>query len=403
MPKILWCGDACVKTGFEYVSRGFLTQLQARGWDVIHLGLGYVGDPHDYPWTMYPPISDTIGAARLKEIVTHERPDVVLILNDAWGAASYLPKMPEGIPTVLYPPVDAPNQPWGREISAMAVKYKIPVHVICPTQFGVDELVKGGYVGPTSVVGYGIDLSKYPPIETKDARRHLGWPEDVVNGFVVGNVNRNAARKRLDLTVRAFAEWIREEAIDDAYLLLHCSPSDPWGWDLFDLARYYGGLQRKIILTHGKTVLDYVPTERMPYIYAALDVQISTTVGEGWGIPHMEGMAYTEQLVPEYSALGEWARGGCTYYRVADHEIQPGQINTIWAVPDIQDLKRHLTSIYHARPHTEAAERARRHVEQPHFSWDAQGAAMDAVLRSLLPTKTKKLTQPSLDFTNGIL
>src|SRR5678815_6031688 len=95
-----------------------------------------------------------------------------------------------------------------------------------------DEMVKGGWTGPTAVVGYGIDVSQYGGVTPLEARQALALPEKYWHATIIGNVNRNAPRKRIDLTIEAFAK-LRQK---DTYLLLHMDPVDAWGWDVLDLA-----------------------------------------------------------------------------------------------------------------------------------------------------------------------
>ena len=49
---------------------------------------------------------------------------------------------------------------------------------------------------------------------------HVGLPVRVRDGFVVGVVGRNQHRKRLDLAIAYFAEWVQTRRIADAYLLI---------------------------------------------------------------------------------------------------------------------------------------------------------------------------------------
>jgi D-inositol-3-phosphate glycosyltransferase len=101
------------------------------------------------------------------------------------------------------------------------------------------------------------------------------------------------------------------------------------GWDLLQLARYYGVLDQ-MIFTGGRGNLAFNPQGRMKLVYSALDVQISTGHGEGWGLTHMEGMACgTPQLLPDYSALAEWASGVAMFVPCTDFEATFSQINTI--------------------------------------------------------------------------
>jgi D-inositol-3-phosphate glycosyltransferase len=375
--KVLWCGDGGPKTGFEYVSRGFLTELHARNWDIVHLAIGANGDPTDYPWPVYPalPGGDHLGIGRIRHLIEREQPDVVVLLNDSWAAPLYFEQIPTGTKVVVYPPVDARNQPAAKLFNGVIS------HVIAPTQFGVDELVAGGYTGPTSVIGYGTDVTKFGGLTRLKARQALGFPPKLQRGFIVSNINRNAPRKRLDLTMRAFSEWITTYEIPNAFLLLHCDPHDSWGWDLLGLVKLFG-LQKRVIFTGDG---GYASDEKMRYVYAAGDVQISTTVGEGWGLCHSAGMASgVTQILPDYAALGEWAKDGALLYPIIDTQIAVGQINTVWTVPHIERLKILINDVYEGILDRDAlGQQGRTHISQKCFSWPYVGQQMDIVLNEV--------------------
>jgi hypothetical protein len=163
-------------------------------------------------------------------------------------------------------------------------------------------------------------------------------PEVLLDAFIVGNVNRNAPRKRIDLTMAAFKRY--QEMGGTGYLLLHMAARDSWGWDLLNLAKRLGIVDR-LVLTGGKVETQFAPFEKLRLVYAALDLQVSTTVGEGWGLTTAEGMASRiAQVVPRYSALGEWASGGVRYYGITGTQVATNLINTIWAIPDVEELAR---------------------------------------------------------------
>jgi glycosyltransferase involved in cell wall biosynthesis len=88
--------------------------------------------------------------------------------------------------------------------------------------------------------------------------------------------------------------------------------------------------------------------ETLSFIYSSFDVQVSTTQGEGWGLTTMEGMACgVPQIVPEWSALGEWTRGvaiqvPCSTYAVTSNN----RVNVIGGVPDRDAFVDALHSVW---------------------------------------------------------
>jgi D-inositol-3-phosphate glycosyltransferase len=131
-----------------------------------------------------------------------------------------------------------------------------------------------------------------------------GVPADA---FLVGVVGRNQLRKRLDLTIEYFAEWVHSWGIEDAYLYLHVAPTGDKGCDIRSLCKWHG-LSGRVILAEPH-IGQGVPSREMAKVYSALDVYTTTTQGEGWGLPCLEAMACgVPCVVPDWSALGDWTR-----------------------------------------------------------------------------------------------
>ncbi len=376
--KVLWVGDASAKTGFEYVSNGFLNELMVRDWEVVQLGINHNGDPHGYPWRVYPAGTggDHMGLARIQSLIDAEQPDVVVLLNDSWGIPLYLKRLRAdcGAKLVGYPPVDSRNQS-----AAHTLNGRLDL-VLTPTQFGADAMRQGGWDGPTTVVGYGIDVPRYGGMTPAEARATLKMPVALQQAFIIGNINRNAPRKRIDLTLEAF-KLLNEP---DAYLLLHMDPLDSWGWDILQMVQYFGIPYNRIIMTQ-KEGHYYSDDERMRAIFASLDLQISTTVGEGWGLTTAEGMASgVAQVVPKSSALAEWADGGVMFYGIDHRQVAPGGMNTIWEVPSVENLVEELRHLLVPARREKLATQGLAHISQTKFSWETVGDQMDAALKGVL-------------------
>ena len=300
-PRLLWIGDACVPTGFATVTHAVLQHLAA-DWDVVVSGVNYEGGAHDFPYTVMPARQggDMWGINRFKEVCAEFAPAAVVINNDWWNVAKFARAAPAGVPVVAYMPVDGGNL----DPADMRALKKLRA-AVWYTDFGHREAVKAGFKGARHVIPHGIDPALFHPASRTEARRllDLNVPK---NAFIVGNLNRNQPRKRLDLTVQIFADWVRRHHVSNAFLLMHCAQKDS-GWDLRRVAAFHGVADR-LLLTGGEGMGDMQGTRHLQLIYSSLDVQVSTTLGEGWGLTTMEGMACgVPQIVPESSALAEWA------------------------------------------------------------------------------------------------
>lgn len=303
--RLLWVGDAACDSGFARATQYAIEGLRDE-WDVHVLGINYRGDPHAFPYPIYPawPGGDLFGIGRLPELIRKLKPEVVVILNDPWNIPAYVQAI-EQVKEVPRPQLLGWIAVDGKNCRGWALNGLD--RVVFWTKFAEYEAIRGGLNKPSAIVPLGVDLNIYKPGDRLQARRDLGLPEFCQRGFIVGNVNRNQPRKRLDLTIQCFADWIHSRGIDDAYLYLHVAPTGDLGYDCNQLAAYYNLHQRIILAT--PEVYKGASERMLAATYQAFDVQVNTGVGEGWGLTTLEGMAAgIPQVVGDWSALGEWAK-----------------------------------------------------------------------------------------------
>jgi D-inositol-3-phosphate glycosyltransferase len=377
--RLLWVGDAAVPTGFATVTHSVLQHLHA-DWEIFVSGINYSGGRHDYPYTILPAWQggDMWGMSRFAALCEEIAPDVTVINNDWWNVAAFLDHAPKSLPIIGYMPVDAahldPTDMRRLESLEAAVWY---------TDYGYQQAVQAGFSGARHVIPHGLDGQQWQPVDKKVARQRLGLrlPE---NAFIVGNVNRNQPRKRLDVSVRLFAQWIKAHEISDAWLLLHCARKDT-GWNLERVARFYG-IEDRLILTGPEELHEAGDASQLQDTYSALDVQITTTLGEGWGLTTMEGMACgIPQIVPDWAALGEWAAPAikvpCTT------ELVHPEINTVGALPDesifVEQLHRLRTS---SALRAELSRAGMAHVRQPQFAWSDVASHFESLFLAAIKT-----------------
>lgn len=406
MRKLLWFGDAACDSGFARGTEKIIPALIAAGWRVSVVGVNYRGDPHPFRsyieaqgGNLYPAYvlggpRDILGASRVIEIVSKEKPDLVVIQNDPWNFPRYvaeferLKKPPILVGIVA---VDGLNCR-GKDLNGLD-------HAIFWTQFGCNEAHKGGYFKTSGVVPLGCDLEIYKPHDRQAAREAVGIPSPAREGFIVLNANRNQPRKRIDLTVRYFAEFVKSCGADDAYLYLHVCPTGDVGIDPDQLAAYYG-LKGKVLLEQ-PGVYEGLSEADLALTYQASDVQMSTTQGEGWGLTTMEGMACgVPQVLPDWSALGEWAQSAALMVPCTGTSTTLGGVNAIGGVPDETGMVNALKSLYHSEHDRRMyARRGLALVQQPQFRWENIGMrfaeeverAFQAVSRNALVSQVERL------------
>lgn len=367
-PRLLYWSDTPTgPSGFGRVGRNLACRL-AEKWDVAYLGIGHLGDPHDLPIRLYPAnpegTGDMFGFSRLGAILEFEKPDVMILNMDLWVVAQFLSQaanLKHRPKIIAYSPIDSPGvkREFGEKLSELDL-------FVSYTDFGLREMRDAGFWGEAIVAPHGIDRSLYQP-RPNDVRRSRILGDLPADAFVIGNVNRNQPRKRLDLTLMYFAEWARRGG--DGWLYLHCANRDD-GWDLRELARQLGVGERVRIAVARKEKLP--PESEMPKMYSALDVQVSTTLGEGWGLTTLEGMACgIPQIVPDWSALGDWARPAAKLVPCTGREALFG-FNT-FGLGGVVDQEVFIAALDEMRAPATRAEYARRGLElvnEDRFRWD---------------------------------
>lgn len=155
----------------------------------------------------------------------------------------------------------------------------------------------------------------YPlsPAQKRAARKQI-FGEAYMDRFLVLNVNRNQVRKDLARCMGAF--HLFHEKHQDASLFMHSVQTDAGG-NLPIQAMLTGcdiGKFPAEILFSQLDLADAPPRERLNELYNAVDVLVSTSYGEGWGLTTTEAMcAGTPVMVPGNTAnldiLGETIDG----------------------------------------------------------------------------------------------
>jgi glycosyltransferase involved in cell wall biosynthesis len=293
-------------TGLSRPIRYLLPELAERGISPTLIAINYDGEPHPLPYKIWPAAVNgqlPMGEQRLLNLLASEHFDGVLIQAEPWNMPSYLraiDALPEGAPrppVIGWIGVDGVNND-GEALNGLD-------HVVTWTQFGAEDLRKGGYAGPISVVPLGVDLATYYPVDKTEARATV-LPNLPEGAFVVGTVARNQRRKRIDLIVETFARWIEAggENTENAILYLHLSGArEGYGYDIGALVRHWG-LRGRVMVSNGQEL----PEATLCYLYSCFDVYINLSEAEGWGLPAMEAAACgVPIIVPEWGGIAEWA------------------------------------------------------------------------------------------------
>ena len=388
-PKLLWCGDIAAKTGFARVTENVLPYL-AKKFNIVVLAHNWWGDPTPLQkkYKMYPSSNRfqtaPFGEDRIREIVQLEQPDLVFTINDMWIINEQYKRIQDfhkdkKFKFVGYAPMDSYG--W---IGCLADTANDWDGVISYTQFGAYEFIQGGITKPIAVVPHGVTPGQFFPVDKKEARKKLNLKEDI---FIVFNGNRNQFRKRIDITIAAFAKFAKDKP--DTQLYLHMGKKDQ-GWDIMhifdrEMKRNKLDPNGRIILTADVDGPPSVELEMLNTIYNAADVGVNTCKGEGWGLVSFEQAACkVAQVVPGHTSCKEIFEGYGQLIR-CDHIDTDTNFGREMPCPSTDHLVEILNDLYNNPKKLEAtAELCYERALEKQFTWEVIGSQFSGIFEDAI-------------------
>ncbi|MEL6274424.1 MAG: glycosyltransferase, partial [Bacteroidota bacterium] len=303
-------------------------------YDIHYFGIGYDGPIlQQGSITIYPNQArgtDIHGLQPLSELGQTVQPDLVFLLHDLRYQKAYLQAL-ESLhgqsKFISYTPLD------GKVVHGISVApVKMIDYCVCYTEFAQEEITKAlsreGEHSTTifDVIPHGVDTQTFYPLpeeKRKSLKRdlfpHLPNPKE---SFIVLNANRIDPRKRIDITLKGFAQFAANKPENVKLYLHHPFLSEGKRRALQELIDEYQ-IEHRLLFNRDQTgSCRPVSDAQLNQIYNATDVGINTAMGEGWGLVSMEHAACrVPQIVPRHSALTEiWADAAdfleSTYQRV---------------------------------------------------------------------------------------
>jgi D-inositol-3-phosphate glycosyltransferase len=379
-PRILIIGDAVAPTGFGRVIRSIFEPLH-RDYELHQLATRYDGGPHDYPWTLYPAGKgkSQYGFDQVVPLIEEIRPAIVFLLYDIPFQPPYLQELRKTVPSptiVLYSPVE--SGPIAPEI--MQRLDGVSRYVVF-TEYGRREIATAlasvrkenpAFQFPAlDLIPHGVATDKFFPLPDKrEARRQMKLDDaEHRDAFIVLNANRNMPRKRIDLTMEGFALFAKDKPAN-VKLYLHMATEDT-GWNVLILAKRYGIFDR-LIMTQADNSRPTFSDEQLNFLYNACDVGLTTTTGEGWGMPSFEhGATRAAQIVPRHTSLADLWKDTAEFIDPVMTLTYPGNLTHAHIVTP-EGVAAALQRLYENPTHREAlAEAAYRNATRPEYSWSA--------------------------------
>jgi glycosyltransferase involved in cell wall biosynthesis len=397
--KILWCGDIVAMTGFARVTENVISRLKD-DFEIVVLGNNWWGDPTPLQaeYKMYPSSNRhqtaPFGEQRIREIVEREEPDVVFTINDMWIINEQYNQIKDlhkagKFKFVGYAPMD--SYAWTGCLADTANEWDA---VVSYTEFGAYEFMNGGITKAITVIPHGVTPGQFYPTDKAEARRKLGLKPE---SFIVFNGNRNQFRKRIDITIKAFAAFAVDKP--EAMLYLHMGLKDQ-GWDIMEvfareMSRVGLDPNNRIIMTSNQPNPPNVSVEMLNDIYNACDVGVNTCKGEGWGLVNFEHAACrVAQVVPDHTSCKEIFEG-CGELIRCDHVDVDTNYAREMPCPSSDHLTEILNELYHSPEYCQrVADDCYNRVTDSQFAWDTVASQFGGVFEEVLSQVTETVTQP---------
>ena len=374
-----------------------ITYALADRYQFHFIGIGYKGPVLQGSITIYPcnlQGGDVYGAFQLKQRIHDLQPDAVFLLNDIWMLENYgriCVQEALSVPFVAYAPIDG-NIVDPATVNGLSFLKKLVVY----TDFSKRELVQAlqqsahpsdHYKATTpelGVIGHGVGRDIFSPLPDRIALKRKWFPQlaDPENAFIVLNANRLQPRKRIDLTIQAFAKFCHNKPANVLLYLHHAVMNDDEESQLENWLQQ-ANITNRVMLSD--RVMGYADDSVMNEIYNACDVGINTSMGEGWGLVSMEHAATRRaQIVPNHSACQEIWQGIVECVAISRRYVPKFSLLELAEV-SVEATATSLDKLYQNRAYRDKlALRAFEHVTQEKYCWSTIAQQWDGIFDTII-------------------
>ncbi|MEP6673655.1 MAG: glycosyltransferase [Ferruginibacter sp.] len=401
-PKILVVGEGFAATGFSRIAHGIIDHLYEE-YAFYQFAINHKTDRVEARWPAYgnPDQLDAHGLDRLSDIIKITKPQIILILNDLWFCCIHVQRLVRKKVRpiiVVYCPVDgiltrpelysalilsnqvvAYNKFGNHELSKI---YDIPQTVL--STYGATERIK--------VIPHGLDTNSFYPFQKsnlsdrREAKRIFFGNDFSENGFIVLNASKHQLRKRIDLTIKGFAQFSKDKPCN-VKLYLHTGATFQ-GPDIRTLAEQEGISDRIITSPGWLKTHPALDEQQLNLLYNASDVGINTSMGEGWGLVSFEHAATgAPQIVPAHSACKELWQNVDTMIPVKK-EMEHTGLAMLWGEVDPVDIAKMLNKLYNDEDFKKSqTQKAYDTANQEIYNWDNIAKLWNELFHKLLEAK----------------
>jgi len=402
-PHLMLFGWYRPGTGFTRVLEALVPHLVS-DYRITWMGVGYRGPVCEWgSGVRLEPTNldggDMVGAYAARLRWRELAPDFVFALNDLWYLEHYsreLTPLLGTVPMVGYLPLDG-RLDSADELGRLTGYRRLLTYTETAAENLREALCAARNSAPVGCLGHGVNSARFRPdpgtilepgVGSPDAglrwrrmelaRRFFGLPEPA---FVVLNAARPDPRKRIDLTLEAFARFARGRP-KSVKLCLHQALGHPEQVaPLRELAIELGIEER--VIWHPPNA-GPVSDDELNRLFNACAVGINTAAGEGFGLVSFEHAATgVPQILPDQPALRELWR---------DAAMRPGArpVRTPYSPLEMVEVSVEDTAEALRRLHDEPdlyrrmAFAAHNRATAPDLEWRRIGTTLRRILRETI-------------------
>jgi hypothetical protein len=398
--KCLVVGGVRAASGYGRVIRALGGALQSIG-HVAYIDVGPDAGVSPPGQVLSSPYRNDFASYRfVPQVIREWAPDVVLIVHDLAYCAALVGEVSSvtgACHVVTYCPFEGrlaqPDVAGALLRADTVVLYSLDdIRLLCETWTASARARVCNLARPRiAAIPHGVDSASFRPLVAgprgkvgaagRDTarRRLLGDAASSQISFLVLNANTNIWRKRIDATLRVFAEFAADKDPGVKLLLKSSGPARD-GCDI-GAAVHALGLEGRVLLTESFGIPKTVDDDTLNCLYNTADVGMNTSEGEGWGlIAYEQAACGVPQILPAHPTAKEYWTGYPGLIGVSDTGIDRGGMFCAAEInePAARDV---LERLYRDETFREqAGSRAMEIATRPDLAWSAVGDIWKALV-----------------------
>ena len=342
-----------IPSGFGMQISMLATGLKNKGHDVIVLASNPPSYFEDGIEVWYN--REVTNIENLDVQITKIKPDAAILFYHTQfvKGSAFLSTAPKNCPVLLWLPWEGTTLPHDGDKYFIGMPEDKVVHL---SEFARD-LWKDQYKSDP-VIPHMLDTTVfYPqpnPTVQERARLRQKWSINLRfplfdDSLIVLNLDRNIWHKRWDATfdyVKRLQKAIPDKRVQLIAHTIKHSQGHPLAHDLEKLAKLQGVYDSVVF-----TDFDWFKgrsRDDLRELYWLCDFRLSTSEGEGFGVPTIEAAACKcPQILNRSTTIPELV--GDDYVKLVDPALSEEKLGSIWQVPDIKAMVRKTKTLYRAK------------------------------------------------------